>query len=253
MAERAKKALIAATLVAALAAVAAAAVSGAQPTASKSIVLGKTTKYPQSGCPSSNGCEVVARVTGVQMRADGVNHPFRVPSDGQVVAWWLKLPQMQQSQIKSFSNLFGGAPTARLAILRRGVRSRVRLVRQSPTEDLRSHLGAKGRVRFRLAQPLRVKEGDYVGVTVLTWAPSFAVGLDPVGDAWLASRESKRCNTPSSRDAESFARYYRRNDAHAQASTVKLYQCTYRTARLLYWARMVPDPAPAPKPTPSKP
>jgi hypothetical protein len=222
-------------------AVATAATSGAQPRISKSVVLGKTAEYPASGCPAPDRCEVVARVTGIQMRADGVEHPFRAPEDGQVVAWWLKLPKLNASQVKSFSDLFGGGPAARIAILRRGKRGRVRLVRQSPTEDLRSHLGARGRVRFRLLQPLRVKKGDYVGLSALTWVPAFAVGLDPVGDAWLASRPNSRCDTPSNRDPDRFARYYRRNDAHSATSTVKQYRCTYRTARLLYWARLVPD------------
>jgi hypothetical protein len=223
------------------AAVAIAAASGAQPRASKSIVLGKTTEYPASGCPAADRCEVVARVTGIQMRANGVEHPFKAPASGQIVAWWLKLPELKASQLKSFSDLFGGGPAARIAILRRGKRGRVRLVRQSPTEDLKPHLGTPGRVRFKLLEPLRVKEGDYVGLTALTWVPAFAVGLDPAGDAWLASRPERRCDTPSNRDPDRFARYYRRNDAHSETSTVKEYRCTYQTARLLYWARLVPD------------
>jgi hypothetical protein len=216
--------------------------------AAKSVVLGKTTNYPASGCPREDKCEVVARVTGIQMVADGVNHPFRAPASGQIVAWWLKLPALHSSQISSFSQLFGGGPSAQLSILRRGKRSRVRLVRQSPAEDLRPHLGAKGRVRFRLAQPLRVKEGDYVGLTAITWVPAFAVSLDAVNDVWLASRTADRCSTPSSRDPKAFARYYKTSDAHVQTSTVKQYRCSYRTARLLYWARLVPDAEPSPAP-----
>ncbi len=215
--------------------------------AAKSVVLGKTANYPASGCPKEDKCEVVARVTGIQMAADGVMHPFRAPSSGQIVAWWLKLPALHSTQITSFSQLFGGGPSAQLSILRRGKRGRVRLVRQSPAEDLRPRLGAKGRVRFRLAQPLRVKAGDYIGLTAITWVPAFAVNLDAVGDVWLASRTSDRCSTPSSRDPKQFARYYKRSDAHVQTSTVKQYRCSYRTARLLYWARLVPDeqtPAP---------
>jgi hypothetical protein len=210
----------------------------------RSVVLGKTANYPASGCPKEDKCEVVARVTGIQMMADGVTHPFRAPASGQIVAWWLKLPKLRGSQISSFSQLFGGGPAAQLGILRRGKRGRVRLVRQSPTENLRPHLGAKGRVRFKLAQPLRVKEGDYVGLTAITWVPAFAVSLDAVNDVWLASRPDNRCNTPSSRDPQEFARYYKTSDAHEQASTVKQYRCSYRTARLLYWARLVPDAQP---------
>jgi hypothetical protein len=238
--------MVLAVLVGALA-IAVASATGASPIASQSIILGKTSQYPQSGCPDTRSCEVVARVTGIQMKADGVDHPFRAPASGQLVAWWLKLPELRRSQIKSFSELFGGSPAARLAVLRRGERGRVRLVRQSPTQQLRGQLGAKGRARFRLAEPLRVKEGDYVGLTAETWIPAFAVGLDAVNNTWLASRAEQRCSTPSSRDPERFARYYKTNDAHLETSTVRRYRCLYRTARLLYWARLVPDqPEPGP-------
>ena len=39
--------------------------------------------------------------------------------------------------------------------------------------------------------------------------------------------------------------YYKRNLAHLTPSTARPYQCTYQTARLLYWARLVPDPVTA--------
>jgi hypothetical protein len=225
---------------------AATAIAAVQPqgSASKSIVLGKTPSYPDSGCPATDACEVVARVTGIQMKAAGVDHPFRSPVSGQLVAWWLKLPQMRSTQIQTFNSLFGGEPAARIVVLRRGVRGRFRLVRQSATQPLRGDLGASGRVRYRLAQPLRVKEGDYIGLTAVSWVPAFAVNLDAAGNEWLASRPKRRCSTPSSTRPKRFKEYYRRNDAQLQSSTAQQYRCTYQTARLLYWARIVPD-APA--------
>jgi hypothetical protein len=219
---------------------------GASPRTAASIVLGKTANYPDSGCPETRGCEVVARVTGVQMKADGLGHPFRVPIDGQLVSWWLKLPELRETQLRSFSELFGGSPSARISVVRRGKRGRVRLVRQGPVEQLRAHLGAKGRVRFRLAEPLRVKEGDYVGLTAVTWVPAFAVGLSAADNVWLASRSKDRCSTPSSQNPRRFAAYYKTSDAHVETSTVRQYRCLYRTARLLYWGRVVPDPTPQP-------
>lgn len=211
----------------------------------KSIVLGKTANYPDPGCPAAATCEVVAKVTGIQMMADGAEHPFRAPRSGTIVAWWLKLPDLNEMQLRSFNSFFGGDPSARLAVLRRGNRGRFRLVRQSPTQSLKADLGKRGRVRYKLAQPLRVQEGDYVGLTAVTWVPAFSVNLDGTQNYWLASRPRSRCDTPSSRDPKKFANYYKRNQAHLQSSTAIPYQCTYRTARLLYWARIVPDPAPS--------
>jgi hypothetical protein len=119
-------------------------------------------------------------------------------------------------------------------------------VRQSETQSLRADLGSKGRVRYKLAQPLRIKEGDFVGLTAVTWVPAFAVNLDGAANFWLASRPKRRCNTPSSKSPKEFAAYYKHNQAHLESSTARPYECTYRTARLLYWARIVPDAQPAP-------
>jgi hypothetical protein len=207
----------------------------------RSVVLGKTAVYPSSGCPNPDKCEVIARVTGIQMKADGVDHPFRAPVTGRLVAWWLKLPRLQSTQIQSFNGLFGGEPAARVAVLRRGKGGRFRLVRQGPTQALRADLDGKGRARYRLSEPLVVKEGDYIGLTAVTWVPAFAVNLDAAGNYWLASRTKDKCATPPASRPKRFAAYYRRTQAQLRTSTVKLYQCTYQTARLLYWARIEAD------------
>src|SRR3954453_19897510 len=65
-----------------------------------SVVLGKTAVYPSSGCPNPDKCEVVARVTGIQMKAEGTDHPFRSPITGKLVAWWLKLPRLHSTQVQ---------------------------------------------------------------------------------------------------------------------------------------------------------
>lgn len=238
-----------AVLVLAAAAIATAARPAPPP---KSIVLGKTKTYPNPGCPAPASCEVVAKVTGIQMMADGVPRPFRAPKTGTIVAWWLRLPSLNDTQLRSFNSFFGGDPAARLAVLRRGLKGRFRLVRQSETQSLKADLGKKTRVSYKLAQPLRVQEGDFIGLTAVTWVPAFAVNLDGTQNFWLASRARNNCDTPSSKDPKRFANYYKRNQAHLEASTARPYECTYRTARLLYWVRIVPDPV-SPPPTPAPP
>jgi hypothetical protein len=215
---------------------------------SSSVVLGKTAVYPSSGCPDPAKCEVVARVTGIQMKADGTDHLFRAPVTGKLVSWWLKLPRLHSTQIQSFNGLFGGEPAARIAVLRRGKKGRFRLVRQGPNQPVSADLTGKGRARYRLADPLVVKQGDYIGLTAVTWLPAFAVNLDAAGNYWLASRTKDKCATPPASRPKRFAAYYRRTQAHLQTSTVKVYECTYQTARLLYWARVVADATPAPTP-----
>jgi hypothetical protein len=218
------------------------ATAASKPSAPRSIVLGKTTHYPAPGCPTPSTCEVIARVTGIQMMADGVAQPFRVPKTGTLISWWLKLPALHAAQMGSFNSFFGGDPMARISVLRRGLQGRFRLISQGPTQSLKADLGKKLRARYKLAQPLRVRAGDYIGLTAVTWIPAFAVNLDATQNSWLASRPRKRCATPTSKDPKRFADYYKLNQAHLKAGTAKLYQCTYQTARLLYWARIVPDP-----------
>src|SRR5437016_3782933 len=77
-------ALLGLALALALAAGATAIATAGTAAAPRSVVLGKTANYPTSGCPATQGCEVVARVTGIQMEADTVVHPFRAPSTGQL-------------------------------------------------------------------------------------------------------------------------------------------------------------------------
>ncbi len=235
------KILAALAAICAMTATALAAKHGARPTAAKSIVLGKSKRYPDTACSKVRTCQVVARVTGVQMAAAGTARPYRIPKDGKLAAWWLKLPRLTETQVKSFNKLFGGEPAARVAVLRKGIRGRYRMIRQSETVQLRDKLGAKGRLKVRLPEPLDVRKGDYVGVTAVTWMPSFAVGLRAKGNYWLASRSKKRCKTPSSTNLKAFKRYYKTNDAQLKPSTVKLYQCRYQTARLIYWVRIVPN------------
>ena len=187
----------AAVLVPAASTIAAAATKPSKP---KSIVLGKTATYPPPGCPNASTCEVVARVTGIQMMADGVAHPFRAPKAGTVVSWWLKLPHLSTTQMRSFNSFFGGDPAARIAVVRRGIKGRFRLIDQGPTTSLKADLGKPGRVRYRLAHPLHVQAGDYVGLTAVTWVPAFAVNLDATQNYWLASRARTLCATPSSKD-----------------------------------------------------
>src|SRR5215213_6573289 len=145
---RAKTAYLLA-IAAALSLAAAAIATAAKQTAPKSIVLGKTANYPPPGCPTPARCEVVARVTGIQMMADGKAHPFRAPKTGTLVSWWLKLPKLNSTQMRSFNSFFGGDPAARIAVLRRGVKGRFRLIDQGPVQSLKGDLGKKGRVRYK--------------------------------------------------------------------------------------------------------
>ena len=87
---------------------------------------------------------------------------------------------------------------------------------------------------FVLKEPLRVKKGNIVALTVPTWVPALAADLTG-SNWWRSSRLKGKCGS---------------DDALAPPSTQETlreiirYGCTYKRARLLYTATYVPDPRP---------
>jgi hypothetical protein len=196
------------------------------------IELGSDPTPAKSKCPA-NPCEVVGRVTGYQGRSDQTTTPFVAPSDGKVVAFTISLAKLEQNQISYFTNLYGGVPQARLTILRRGKRKKTRLdhrvMAQSPIVSLQHYLGSTP--SFALDQPLSVRKGHIVALTIPTWAPAFARDLSK-SNWWRSSRRKKNCDSVTQRAAQ------------LTVGNVATYGCTYHTARLLYTATFVTTPRP---------
>jgi hypothetical protein len=194
--------------------------------------LGTTSEPAKSNCPS-NPCEVVGRVTGYQGRSGPARNPFRVPRAGKIVAFTVRLAKLQQNQIDFFTDLYGSPPQVRLSILRPGKRRKTRLdhrlIAQSPTFNVDQYFGASP--SFALNRPIPVRRGHIVALTVPTWAPAFARDLSK-SNWWRSSRRKGRCDNVSQ---------------HTEMVTlraVRVFGCTYRTARLLYSATFVQDPTP---------
>ena len=195
--------------------------------------LGAVDSTVKPSCPT-DPCQAIGRVTGYMNRIGDRKKVFRVPHTGYVTAWTIHLGNPDASQIDFFTNLFGGPPQARLSIVRPGKKAKKRrgrphrLLQQSPLEELDDFFGSTP--TFALTDPLRVKPGNYVALTVPTWAPALGLGL-PRDNSWLASRQPD-CENVSQRAATQ------------SIGGIRHYGCTYRTARLLYSATYVPDPRP---------
>jgi hypothetical protein len=187
--------------------------------------------FPSAGCPATATCQAVGHVTGYQVRI-GNNHtnPFGIRQTGRIVAFTIRLGKPTAAQSQFFTNLFGGAPQARLSLLRteRGATKRGHLVSQSEVFNLSRFLGSTP--TFTLTKPLIVRSGYTVALTVPTWAPSFAIML-PSNMVWRSSRPSNDCGGTT-------------QAAQQTPGTVRQYVCLYRTARLLYSATFVPNPVP---------
>ena len=187
----------------------------------------------KASCPA-DPCQAIGRVTGYMNRLGDRKKPFRVPHTGYITAWTIHLGRPDASQIDFFTNLFGGPAQARIAVVRPGKKRRKRrgrahrLLQQTPLEELDDYFGSSP--TFVLRRPVRVKPGNYLALTVPTWAPALGLGLAR-DNSWLSSRQPD-CENVSQRAATQ------------SVGGIRHYGCTYRTARLLYSVTYVPDPRP---------
>lgn len=191
------------------------------------VILGQTATQPDPSCPDLP-CQAVGSVTGFQVDNGQTKLPFVVPNDGRIKAWTLTLAQPTNSQRTFFNGFFGTPPQARLAILRRvpGTNPpRYNLRRQGSVKVLSPYLGQT--VKF--SANLRVEKGDIIGLTVPTWAPTFAQDL-PATNVWRASREEGACKNATD---------IRQGEPQEKVGTRRTYGCKYTTARLLYTATLV--------------
>lgn len=200
-------------------------------------VLGSA-KPAKASCPAN--CLVEARVTGFQLAiGNGIRNPFRVPDQGQIVSWSIKLGKPKKPDRRAFNKAFG-APKARLAILKKvpGTRKPVRykLLRQSPMQPLGKQFGKIS--TFNLAKPLPVMPGQIAALTIPTWAPAFAVG-QPKSTKWIASRRATKKRGKCT-DDEGRANV-KAGAAQKKKGTQRPYGCKYNSARLLYSATFVSD------------
>ncbi len=202
----------------------------------KVVQLGEATPaLPRSNCPE-NPCEALYQVTGYQERAEGSKErPYVIRRDGQIIAFSVKLGRLRQDQIDSFSRSFGGAPSVRLSILRKGKkrsrRNEHRVLAKSETYEVENRLGSTP--TFVLEEPLRVERGNIVAITVPTWLPALASGQAD-NALWRSSRRKGRCGTagPPAKLAP---------PAPQGLGQLAEWACNYSTARLLYTATYVPD------------
>jgi hypothetical protein len=195
--------------------------------------LGNTGRTPEPSCPKTP-CEAVGSVTGFQMVADGTRAPFKAREDGFIVGWAVDLSDPNKSQTNFFadfyqSNAFGTTPTARISVLKRKNERNYKLKAQSPVVTLGSVLGTKQ--TFTLTNPLKIRKGEFLALTIPTWAPSFAVNQSGPTNVWRSSRVEGKCSGTANIKA---------GKPQQKVGSERSYGCDYKTARLLYWGYYTP-------------
>jgi hypothetical protein len=212
-----------------------AALAAPQLASARIIELGAQAQPANPSCPA-DPCEAAVRVTGLQGRAaGGPKNPYYIRRDGWLVAFTVRLSQPTEQQTDFFNDNFGSPAQVQLSVLRRGdtrrTRLNYRLLSQSETFPVNDYFGSSP--TFVLEQPVRVRRGNWVGVTVDTWAPMFANNL-PRSNWWRSSRARQSCDPP--RSLNQFAMEELRD--------VSVFGCTYHGARLLYTVTYIPDNRP---------
>ena len=213
-----------------LAAVALATLAAA-PSEAKIIEIGSASARGAPSCPT-NPCQAVSRTTGYQAKVGAKRQVMVAPADGKIVAWTITLGSPGKSQVNYFNDNYGGASTAGISVLRPGKKLRHKVNGHSPLQRLQPYFGTT--VQFPLDRTLTVRKGYLVALTVPSWAPALALGMD-TGTLWRASRPTNACDEPGKQSAQL-----------ALGNQVP-YRCLYRTARLTYSATMITTPTPPKK------
>jgi hypothetical protein len=200
---------------------------GARP---KAVVLGVTSTTPAPACPGSP-CEAVGSVSGFQAVAGTTKRPFEVPFDGKLVAWSLTMSNPKASQQSFFNSFYDSPPEARVGVVKQtnlgSSPPTYKLLRESPVVVLTPFLGTT--VTFTLDDPLVVRQGNTIILSIPTWAPAFAVGLTD-GSSWRASRQKGKCTATND---------IKQSSPQQVVGSVRQYGCYYKTARLLYTATLI--------------
>jgi hypothetical protein len=176
-------------------------------------------------CPDKP-CFALGRTTGYQAKIGTTRGLYTVPKDGTLVSWTIKLSTPAAKQIAFFNQQLGGEASAQISVLRMGTKLHARLIASGEVQKLEPYFGQT--VEFALQQTIPVKKGWVIGLTVPTWAPALAANL-PSDTSWRASRNKGQCDDSQAQTAQA-------------PNQIGRYYCLYRTARIMYSARVVSTP-----------
>lgn len=190
--------------------------------------LAGETELPAPSCPA-RPCFAVSRTTGFQAKVGTNRGLMKVPADGRIVAWTIRLSRPGRSQVSFFNRRLGGEASAGITLLKPGRRLFGRVMGQSPVVELQPFFGQT--VQFPLEQSLPAKRGQLLALTVPTWAPALATNLG--GDtSWRASRPAGECDDTETQTAQ------------GEMRDLAQYRCLYQRVRLTYTATLITEPKP---------
>ena len=192
--------------------------------------LGELDESARGSCPDA--CQALTRTTGYQAKVGPDRGLYQAPANGRIVAWTVALGKPGPKQTAFFEERYGGASQAAAVVLSPGKKLERTVVAKAPLQKLTDYFGQSP--QFPLARALRIRKGQFVGLTVPTWAPTLQIGLGS-DTSWRSSRAQAGCLDVTTQFALLGSR------------TSAMFRCLYRTARLTYSATFIPDPKRNPK------
>lgn len=190
-------------------------------------VLGGDDEMPDALCPVN--CQVIPSVSGIQATLPSGNTAYRAPANGKITAWKLWLGTPSAADRRALNQRFGSPAQAGISVLQKlntPTGEKFRLQRRSPVVGLSRSFG--GIAVFRLAKPLIIRKGQIVALTVPTWAPAFAAGLNQRQYGWRASRQPNKCA----------AGFVDQATPQLGIGSKRAYGCSFKGSRLLFTARL---------------
>jgi len=212
-----------------LAAFAALALPAAAP--AKITELGQLPDGVLGACPLD--CQAVSRTTGYQAKVGPDRTLYQAPADGRIVAWTVALGNPGPKQSAFFAERLGGESQAAIVVLAIEKKLVRRIVAKAPLMKLTDYFGSVA--QFPLEQTLAIKKGQYIGLSVPSWAPALQLGLGN-DSSWRASRSKRLCTDPAVTSTQT---------ALLGNRSASEFGCLYKTTRLTYSATFIPTPTPA--------
>jgi hypothetical protein len=194
--------------------------------------LGAMADGTHGSCPGdpavAASCQALTRTTAYQAKVGPLRELYQAPADGRIVAWTLALGSPSKAQVGVFDKRFGIAQAA-IVVLDPGKKLSRTVVAKGPMTKLDGYIGQT--VQFPLTQTLAIKKGQYIGLTVPTWAPVMQLGLG-ADTSWRSNRDTSGCTDVEVQFALTGSR------------TSGAFRCLYKSVRLTYSATFVTDPTP---------
>jgi hypothetical protein len=187
--------------------------------------LGQLADGVRGACPEN--CQAVSRTTGYQAKVGPERTLYQAPADGRIVAWTIALGKPGPKQTAFFTERLGGASMATVVVLAPEKKLVRRVVAKAPLQALTDYFGEV--VQFPLLRSLPIKKGQYVGLSVPSWAPALQIGLG-ADTSWRASRGREDCGDTSTQSALVGGRL------------AVPFACLFKTARLTYSATFITNP-----------